>query len=195
MKNMKDGKDNKSKVYIKKTSTSKPKYKWIITIFIWTFIISGCISFFTETVMNNVSLVVAFIVLIAIVCIGIIFDVIGVAVTAADEVPFHAMASRKVKGAKKAVMLIRNADKVSSFCNDVIGDICGVVSGGTGAVIVGTIITTTSIKNNILLSILVSAMIASFTVGGKAIGKNYALAESNNIVYVVAWIFDTIKKD
>ena len=28
---------------------------------------------------------------------GILFDIIGVAVTAADEVPFHAMASRKVR--------------------------------------------------------------------------------------------------
>ena len=30
---------------------------------------------------------------------------------------------------------IRNAGRVSSFCNDVIGDICGVISGSAAAVI------------------------------------------------------------
>ena len=33
-------------------------------------------------------------------------------------------------------MLIRNAGKVSSFCNDVIGDISGVISGTASALIV-----------------------------------------------------------
>ncbi|WDC83794.1 hypothetical protein PL321_14940 [Caloramator sp. mosi_1] len=81
-----------------------------------------------------------FFVLISIIFVGIIFDIIGVAVTAAEEAPFHSLASRKVKGAKTAVKLIRNADKVSNFCNDVIGDICGVVSGAAGAIIISKLI-------------------------------------------------------
>ena len=32
--------------------------------------------------------------------------------------------------------MLRNASRVSSVCNDVVGDICGIVSGATGAVIV-----------------------------------------------------------
>ena len=60
------------------------------------------------------------------------FDMIGVAVTAADEQVFHSMAAKKIRGAKLAVKFKKNADKLSSFCKDVIGDICGnlVVSNG-----------------------------------------------------------------
>lgn len=91
--------------------------------------------------------------------------------------------------------LIRNADKVSNFCNDVIGDICGVISGTTGAVIIGKIISSTGNAGyKTIFTIGISALIASLTVGGKAIGKNYAISESNNIVYKVAWIIETIKR-
>jgi hypothetical protein len=45
------------------------------------------------------------------------------------------MASRRMETGKKAVWLISNAEKVGSFCNDLVGDICGVMSGATGAAI------------------------------------------------------------
>ena len=44
---------------------------------------------------------------------GIVFDMIGVAVTAADPRPFHSMAAHKEKGAKEALVLLRNARQVS----------------------------------------------------------------------------------
>ena len=79
--------------------------------------------------LRNVQVLVAFIILVVIILTGILFDIIGVAVTAADEKPFHSMSSRKLLGAKTSVALIRNASKLSNFCNDVIGDICGIISG------------------------------------------------------------------
>jgi CBS domain containing-hemolysin-like protein len=114
-------------------------------------------------------------------------------VTAAEEAPFHSLASRKVTGAKTAVKLIRNADKVSNFCNDVIGDICGVVSGAAGAIIISKLISKGISNNQTILALIVSATIASLTVGGKAIGKNFAMTQSNNIVYKTAWIIETIR--
>ena len=72
---------------------------------------------------------VAFIVLIGIVLIGIVFDSEIARVTVTDEKPFHSMAASKVKGAKSSLMLIRNASRVSNVCNDVVGDICGIISG------------------------------------------------------------------
>jgi CBS domain containing-hemolysin-like protein len=185
--------DKKIKFYKKRTN-SKTNYKWILGIVIWTFTISALISFVSDIMLSNVNLFFAFIILIIIILFGILFDVIGVAVTAADEVPFHSMASRKVKGSKTAIKLIRNADKVSNFCNDVIGDVCGVISGGTGAVIIGKIIAATNIQNKVILTLAISAIIASITVGGKALGKNFAISESSNIVYFVAWIIESIKK-
>lgn len=186
-------KEKKIKLYKKKANDNKPNYKWIILIIFWTFLISGGISFVSNSLLAGVGIFFAFFILISIILVGIVFDIIGVAVTAADEVPFHSLAARKVTGAKTAVYLIRNADKVSNFCNDVIGDICGVVSGTAGAIIISKLINTGFIKQEKLLTLIISATIASLTVGGKALGKNFAMTQSNNIVYHTAWLIETIK--
>lgn len=182
------------KFYKKIVSSPKYNYKWIIGIVFWTFLISCTISYTSDIMISNVNLFVAFLILTAIVFMGILFDIIGVAVTAADEIPFHSMASRKVKGAKTAVYLIRNADKVSNFCNDVIGDVISIISGTIGAVIIGRILTFTGGSYKTLLTLGISALIASITVGGKAFGKYFAISQSNNIVYSVAWLMETVKR-
>lgn len=189
-----DKKYKKKKYYKKKVNNKTSNRKWIISILFWTFILSGSISFFSDLLLDNVNVYIACLLLILIIAIGILFDIIGVAVTAADETPFHSMASRKVKGARTAVKLIRNADKVSSFCNDVVGDVCGIVSGATGAIIVSKILIISNGKHNSVMSLAVSAIIASITVGGKAVGKNFAIGESNNIIYSVAWLIESVKK-
>ena len=101
--------------------------KWVATIFICTMVISGLISFSANLLMENSGMAVAFLILLFIVLLGILFDVVGVAVASAQERPFHSMAAKKVPGAAESIMLLRNANRVSSICNDVIGDICGVV--------------------------------------------------------------------
>lgn len=193
---MKGNNKKKIKFNKKRTSGKKSNYKWIIGIIIWTFMISSLISFISDILLSRVDILVAFLILIFIIVIGIVFDIIGVAVTAAEEVPFHSMASRKVKGARTSVTLIRNADRVSNFCNDVIGDVCGVVSGGAGTVIIGKIITMGGVddRSKTLLTLFISAVIASLTVGGKALGKNFAISQSNNIIYSVSWIIDTVRR-
>lgn len=187
------GKDKKKISFPVKIATSGSKVKWVVLIFILSFIISSTISYVSDIFLNRVDILIAFIILIVIVFIGIIFDIIGMAVAAANETPFHSMASKKVKGSKMAVIMIRNADKVSTFCNDVIGDICGIVSGTTGAVIVVKIISSTTIQNGTILTLLISGIIASLTVGGKAIGKIFAISKSNIIVYKVAWILESFR--
>ena len=98
--------------------------RWVVTIFLVTIVVSGVISLISDEVMENSGMAVAFLILLIIVMVGIIFDIIGVAVTSADEKPFHSMAARKVPGAKESIKLLRNAERVSSICNDVVGDIC-----------------------------------------------------------------------
>ena len=114
--------------------------------------------------------------------IGILFDIIGVAVTSVDDKSFHSMAAQKVRGASLAVKFIKNSSKVSSFCNDVIGDICGIVSGSAG-VIVALSISNLFGFNNFVISLLTTSVIASLTIGGKALGKTYAIKNNNKIVY------------
>ena len=168
---------------------------WVLTIFIVTIIVSALISLVSEEVMASSGMVSAFIILLAIIMLGILFDIIGVAVTSADEAPFHAMAARKVPGAKEAIRLLRKADKVSSICNDVIGDICGVVSGSASASIAAQIVVNFSGSAGEIIMLLMSAMVAGLTVGGKAIGKTFAIGSCTQIVAGVGkviWFFHNI---
>ena len=162
--------------------------KWVITIFFVTILISGAISFLSDILMENSSMVIAFLILLAIILIGIIFDIIGMAVATADEKPFHAMAARKVPGARAAISLLRNAERVSSICNDVVGDICGVVSGSASATIAAQILANFDFSLPQVISLLMSALCAGLTVGGKAIGKSIAVNSCTQIVHSVGKI-------
>ena len=162
--------------------------RWVVTIFFVTIFVSGLISFASDRLMSVSGMVIAFLVLLAIVLIGIIFDVIGVAVTSADEKPFHSMAARKVPGAQDAIKLLRNAERVSSICNDVVGDICGVVSGSASATIAAQVLGNFNFAWPQLVTLLMSALVAGFTVGGKAVGKTLAISSCTNIVHNVGRI-------
>ena len=159
--------------------------RWVVTIFFTTILISGTISFLSDELMSRSGMVVAFLILLFIVLIGILFDIIGVAVTSADEKPFHSMASRKVVGAQDAIRLLRNAERVSSICNDVVGDICGVVSGCASATIASQILRGGDFSAPQIITLLMSALCAGLTVGGKAIGKTYAVNSATTIVHMV----------
>lgn len=165
-----------------KQKNKNSRMKWVITITILAFVISFIFSFVSEMVLKNSTLAVGIIILFIFILIGVLFDMIGVAVTASDEKPIHSMNARKVKGAKVASTLKKNADKVSSFCNDVIGDICGIISGSAGVVISASLTKITSI-NALFVTLLVTALVASLTIGGKALGKGLAIKKSNDILY------------
>ena len=157
--------------------------RWVVTIFLVTMLVSGMITLISDEVMARSGIVTAFLILLVIVLVGILFDVIGVAVTSADETPFHSMAARKVPGAQDAIRLLRNAERVSSICNDVVGDICGVVSGSASATISVQLLTHFQFSWPTVVSLLMSALVAGLTVGGKAIGKTFAVNSSTAIVH------------
>ncbi len=172
--NLSKKKEKKSKKYI--------NWNWIIKITLIAFTLSFVFSAISEFVIPNVNIIIGIFLVIIFIGLGVLFDIIGVAVTSADEKIFHSMNSRKVKGAKLAVKFKKNADKLSSFCNDVIGDVCGIISGSAGAIIAATIAIKLSL-NAFLVSLVVTALIASLTIGGKAMGKNFAINKSNVILY------------
>lgn len=162
--------------------------KWVITISIWTFITAGLFNSITETLVKNLDILLSFILLGTIILIGVLFDIIGIAVTSAEETPFHSMAANKVVEAKYAIKLIRNAGQVSNFCNDVIGDISGILSGALGTNIIYKLVNIYDLKNTIILSVTIASLIASLTVGGKAFGKSIAIRSSRDIIFKVAKI-------
>lgn len=166
--------------------SKKQDKTWVILITLISFILSVSMMFVSSEILEKVNNFIALWVVFIIILIGILFDMIGIAVTAADETPFHAMAARKLYGAKQSIKLIRNANKVSSFCNDVVGDICGVISGTASALIVVRMSENMSASETVILGLIVSGLVASLTVGGKAIGKTFAIINSNYIVYRVS---------
>ena len=172
-----------------KSSTQK---KWIIEIILLSFVISVTFSLISETAIPNVGIIIGIFICLIFIIIGIIFDMVGVSVTASDESIFHSMSSRNVKGAKMAVKLKKNASKVSSFCNDVVGDICGIISGSTGTVITLKIVEKFNF-NNLITTIIIMGIISAITIGGKAIVKEFAIKRSNDILFRFAkilYIFD-----
>lgn len=166
---------------------------WVITIFFMTIAISGTISLLSDVVMENSNMAVAFVILLLIIVVGIIFDIIGMAVASADEKPFHAMAARKVPGAKESIRLLRNAERVSSICNDVVGDICGVVSGSASATIAAQVLANFEFGWPDMVSLVMSSLVAALTVGGKAIGKGFAVNSSTSIVYLTGQIIYAVQ--
>ena len=167
--------------------------RWVVTIFFVTIVISGIISLVSDEIMSRSGIGLAFVILFAIVLLGIAFDIIGVAVTAADEKPFHSMASRKVSGAREALKLLRNSDRVSSICCDVVGDICGVVSGAASATIAALILSSMTIGWPQIVTLGMSALVAGMTVGGKAIGKGIAIGSATKIVETVGKIIYVLR--
>ena len=162
---------------------SMSQRKWLFLIFATTFLMSAIFNMVSTELVENVNnLVLSSILLIIVVAIGILFDLIGVAVTAADEVPFHAMASDKKKGAKQSLMLIKNADRVSNVCADVIGDICGVLSGATAALIATNVAKMLGQKDITLTTLLVTATVTAITVWSKGLFKQVAINNSTKII-------------
>ena len=180
---------------IRKKRSKKPKNqaKWIVKITILAFLISLFFSFISETLLPNVSVFLGVLILFFVIGLGILFDMIGVAVTTVDERPFHSMSSKGLKEAKVAVILNKNADRVSSFCNDVIGDICGIISGSIGVIISNSISSSLSI-NSFATTLIVMAVIASLTIGGKALGKSTAIRKNEKIVHEFSKIISLVYK-
>ena len=165
-----------------KKDSQKRAYRWVLCVFVLSFVLSMFMSWSSSAALASVGIAVASVTVLLLVCIGILFDILGVAVTSAEMAPLVAMASRKVRGAKQALWMLRNADRVSSVCNDVVGDICGVISGSAGATLAIRIVELTQGVTTFTVGIWVSAFIAALTVGGKAFGKRIAIERSRDII-------------
>lgn len=151
-------------------------------ITITTVILAAFFSFISDVLLQNLTIFFALITLFVIILVGVIFDIIGVAAAVADEKAFHAMASKKMDIAPYCLFITRNAAKVSSFCSDVIGDIAGILSGAAGTIIIINLIRDYGLQSGFLLTVIMSSVVAGITVGGKALGKEIALNQSNHII-------------
>ncbi|NSL50393.1 CNNM metal transporter family protein [Calidifontibacillus erzurumensis] len=154
-----------------------------------TFVLAAIFSIISTMMLSGVKWGLGMFIVFLIVLVGIFFDILGIAATAADETPFHAMASKKVRGAKHAILITRNADRFANFCNDVIGDISGIISGTASAIVIIQITIgfgyseDSSFQN--IISVVFTSIVAALTVGGKAFGKSFAIRYSTEIIFRV----------
>ncbi len=168
-----DNNEQRQKIKIKPSSGSKrPDYRWMLITILITFSLSMIFTVVSTEVMDKVNLFAAVVVLVCIILLGIIFDIIGVAVTTADESPFNSMAIKKVRGSAQAIRLIKERS--------------GIISGSASAAVVAHILSMGVSLDNVIVSLFITGLVAALTVGGKAIGKNIAIKYSNRIVYRVA---------
>ncbi|MDN5294390.1 MAG: hypothetical protein PWQ31_1695 [Eubacteriales bacterium] len=151
-----------------------------------TFVLATAFTYFSELVVAKLkSVVLSLVFLFFIVCVHVIFDTIGIAATVAEEAPFHAKRAKKIKGADKAVIIVRNADRVANWTNDVIGDITSIVGGALGASIVLRLVAANSSINSTLASMTMAGVISALMVGGKALGKKIAMDRAETIIFTV----------
>ena len=169
------------------------KIKWILTVLILSFVLSILMSLGSNMVIPKINIYVGIAIIILFIAISIVFDMIGVAITAAEEKPFHSMASKRVKGSTHSVKLLKNSDKLASICNDVIGDVCGVVSGSAGVLVANTLADMMN-KDVAIVVLITTAIIASLTITGKALGKSIAIKNSESITFRVGKAVSIFKK-
>ena len=179
-----------------KPNSGKRRSAWrnAVSLGSLAFFVSLLFSGSAETVFGAVSLATGVAILLSIIGIAVVADVLAVAVAAAEEAPFHAMAAKRIAGAKEAVALVRNGARVNSICADVIGDICGTVSGAIGAAIALDLRSMWPSVPNAVVSMVVIGLIAAATVGGKAYTKSFAIANANRIIGAAAKVWYWLKR-
>jgi len=185
---MKDAQQNK-----KKHKKENSNIEWFIKVSISTFILSLIFSYISANGVEKLELIPAVLILVLVISTGVFFDIIGVAVTVANEDEFHAKATKKLKGSKDSIKLIKNASKVANICADVVGDICGVLSGAISALISMKIAQQFGLTFD--MQFLLSALVASLTVGSKALGKDIANKNSGKIVHTVGILINKFKRN
>ncbi len=180
----------------KNTKQKKTDKFYVVGITLLTFILAVTMQFLSDVVLEGIPVIYGFFLIVFVILVGIVFDILGVAVTSVSEITFHAMASDKVRGAKQSLTLIKNAEKVSNICNDVIGDVCGIISGSISSIMIAALNISDFNTKSMLLSLCILGAVSALTVGGKAMGKTVAISKNQKIVFTAGKIisFFSLKK-
>ena len=165
---------------------------WVIKIVLISVAASTIFTLATKGALDNTGYIAALAVLMLFIILGVVFDIISIAVTAATEAPFHSMAAHHQRGALESMRLIRNADKVVSICSDVVGDVSGIISGATAALIAARLASSLNAAG-LLFPLLISGAVTGLTVGGKAAGKAFAFNNSTGIVLKVGKLINFVR--
>ena len=168
---------------VKALARKESVWVWPIKIFFLALALSLLFSIASEFLVSRVGVVLSLFCIFFFISVSVLTDMVGVAVTSCDEKPFEEMCKQNRRGAREALFLIRNADRVASLCADVIGDVCGILSGAAGSTILYHIVTQNSSSAfEIIVASVISALIAGLTIFGKAIFKRYSMNNCDKVI-------------
>lgn len=152
---------------------------WALKTFVLSIFLSIFFSVVSQSIFPNLPAFLSLFVIIFFMVISALFDMIGVAVTSLTPEKLERQSGKK--GYLTAKKLCNNREKVSSFCGDVVGDICGILSGAGGvSLVLAMHIQEASLY--FLATCLTSSFIAGLTIFGKAILKGYAVDNCEKVV-------------
>lgn len=175
---------------------NKNSTKWAFKVFILSISLSIIFSLVSQSLLPSLSPFFSIFVIVFFVFVSVIFDMVAVAFTSINKEQLDKF--KNENGYVMAVKLCERADKVASFGGDVVGDICGILSGAGGvSLVVNMNIQDTNL--NLLVTCLVSSLIAGITIFCKAIMKTYALQNCELIAivtgaYLEASFFNRMRK-
>ena len=169
----------------------KPKVRnqqrWVATITFWTFVLSLLMSLGSQAIFFSInSIILALIVLLFIIFIGIIFDMIGIAAAAAEEAPLGQSRQKHPEPGKLYILCAMPT--VSPIFVMMSLAICRCRQWDTGSIISDKPGDKRFFRDNTVISIVVTGLISALTVGGKALGKTYAIEKSTEIVLGFAYV-------
>lgn len=166
--------------------------RWAFKTFILSICLSIVFSVISQSLFPHLSVILSIFVIVFFVALSTIFDMVGVAVTSAELQNLKKY--EKHKSFATAVKLCENTEKISSFCGDVVGDICGILSGAGG---VSLVLSMNITEPNVyfIVTCLNSSLIAGLTIFCKAILKGYAVENAEKVVIKTASILDFSPKN
>jgi len=172
--------------------------KWSVLIFFLTFALACIFSVTSTVLLEGVGWGAGMFLVFVIIFAGIAFDVMGTASTAAREAPLHSMAAARVRGARQALKVVRSADRFANFCNDVVGDVCAILSGAASAIVILKLLEAPALKGQpaayTAVTVLFTSLVSALTVGGKALGKTFAMTHSTEIMLLVGKLFHLLER-
>ncbi len=163
---------------------------YTLIVFIGTFFTACLMTLVSSLVLEEMeTFTVGLVILLVVIFVGVLFDIVGTAIGVCGMASLNSKAARRIPGAKKAIGLVKNASRVANICNDVVGDICGTVSGGIGTALAAVLVSSGGWLG-LAVSVGISGCIAAMTVAGKAMGKNFALQQADTIIFKVGQLLD-----
>ncbi|MBX6350657.1 MAG: hypothetical protein IRZ11_03995 [Clostridia bacterium] len=157
------------------------------------FFIAVAVGLPSETLVARLPVYLSVPIVLLIVAVAIVLDMLGVAVTAADPVPFHARSSNRESGARQALWLVARADRVASLAMDITGDVTAAVAGAAVVSILAGLADDLGLPRP-LMNALGIGLVTFLFIGGKAGVKAYSIRHANAIVHVAGVALEWIER-